>query len=475
MSSVTREVQKYSPFIRDRVDARSASQLAMLLSLIFHCSCFWAVLVGAAVTNRTIDDEQGDALTGLKPVYSGSFNYGPECTGCFVQPDASRAFDNSWHDTTIDPPDTTFPSVTLTFNGTAIYVFCIVPNTVMYATTMANMTFTLDGDLVGTYFHEPSTSTDFEYNVPVYTNKSMDNVQHTLKLEAQAGTNGSYLSFDYAIYTFDDTPTTTSASSVGPTPSHETSSNSPTASSGSDHKSAPIGAIVGGVVGGVALVVALLLVFFCLRRRGKHSGIDTVRPARHGEHAELDEAAIKIEPFVPEARRGDEVASVPFLGPPTVTSSDGLSSGPLSARRREFGSMASLGTSAPDSSAVPESTAGSSGYGIGTGTATTTVAAVAQPRGKGAMRRQELAQQLREMENTVAELTAQREAEIASTADARDEDDATDALRQQVETLQLEVERLRAEQDQARALDFEPPPAYVHVPDDNAAQHSNSA
>jgi hypothetical protein len=63
------------------------------------------------------------------------------------------------------------------------------------------MTFTLDGHLAGNYTHTPTNSTEYQYNVPVYTETSLENVQHTLKVEAQAGTGGSYLAFDYAIYT----------------------------------------------------------------------------------------------------------------------------------------------------------------------------------------------------------------------------------------------------------------------------------
>ena len=89
------------------------------------------------------------------------------------------------------------------------------------------------------------------------------------------------------------------------------------------------------------------------------------------------------------------------------------------------------------------------------------------------MRRQELARQLEDMERTVAELSAQRDAEATAASQSREtEDAATDALRQQVETLQLEVERLRAEQEQARLVDFEPPPAYDEPPEDNTPRQN---
>jgi uncharacterized protein YlxW (UPF0749 family) len=137
-------------------------------------------------------------------------------------------------------------------------------------------------------------------------------------------------------------------------------------------------------------------------------------------------------------------------------------------------------TSAPDSSIMAESTTtgtmGTSSYGVGSGVAATAAAPGSRQRGgKGAMRRQELARQLREMEQTVAELSAQREAETAAAAHSREEDEATDQLRRQVETLQLEVERLRAEQEQVRLSDLEPPPAYDHPPEEQTRQESNTS
>jgi hypothetical protein len=92
------------------------------------------------------------------------------------------------------------------------------------------------------------------------------------------------------------------------------------------------------------------------------------------------------------------------------------------------------------------------------------------------MRRQELARQLRETEQTVAELSAQREAETAAAAHAREaNDEGTDQMRRQLETLQLEVERLRVEQEQARLLDLGSPPAYNHPSEEPTHQESRAS
>jgi hypothetical protein len=93
--------------------------LLMLLAL-----GVFVLLAGAAAaggTNRTIDDEAGDSVTGLSPQYLGtstaSWNYGPTC-GCTVRPDASSCFNGSWHDATVHNGATV--SVLLSFNGACV-------------------------------------------------------------------------------------------------------------------------------------------------------------------------------------------------------------------------------------------------------------------------------------------------------------------------------------------------------------------
>ena len=67
------------------------------------------------IINRTIDDTYGDSATGLQVVYSEFWNKGQVCSGCAVQPDPSKAFEGSWHDTTSGP---TSHNATMKFIGT---------------------------------------------------------------------------------------------------------------------------------------------------------------------------------------------------------------------------------------------------------------------------------------------------------------------------------------------------------------------
>ena len=71
----------------------------------------------ATATTVTIDDEYGDSLTGELPLYSGAWKYGPDCSGCFLQPSPADAFMSGWHDTTTSTQYAQ-QNVTLTFHGT---------------------------------------------------------------------------------------------------------------------------------------------------------------------------------------------------------------------------------------------------------------------------------------------------------------------------------------------------------------------
>ena len=167
-------------------------------------------------TNRTIDDEQGDSVTGLVPEYSppGAWHQGSTCTACFVHLDTSQVLDGTWHDTTHHPGDPEPRSITMRFNGTAVYVYNALANTVTGADTATNLTFSIDGARVGTFFHAPSTSTDFEYNEPVHVSTNLQDQEHTLIIQAVGDVSPSLILFDYVVYTFTDQPPITTSSST---------------------------------------------------------------------------------------------------------------------------------------------------------------------------------------------------------------------------------------------------------------------
>ena len=77
---------------------------------------------------RYIDDTYGDLVTGALPSYSSDgvdcWNKGPGCAACTLQPQASQAYNGTWHDTTSNVCNNTAVnngtaghSVTFTFQG----------------------------------------------------------------------------------------------------------------------------------------------------------------------------------------------------------------------------------------------------------------------------------------------------------------------------------------------------------------------
>ncbi|EIW63894.1 uncharacterized protein TRAVEDRAFT_110984, partial [Trametes versicolor FP-101664 SS1] len=196
---------------------------APYLFLALAASSF--VVVDGVLVNRTIDDNLGDSVTGEQPTYlpDGGWALGSVCTTCNIHPglvNLNKTFDQTWHDTTHHPggPDQV---ITATFSGVAVYVFNIIANTVGATTTLTNLSFTLDGELVGSYLHAPDTSTDILYNVSVYSNTSLTNGPHTLEIQP-TGPFSSLILFDYIAYTVDEEITTSASPTQSPSSSPST-------------------------------------------------------------------------------------------------------------------------------------------------------------------------------------------------------------------------------------------------------------
>ena len=187
-----------------------AAVLLALLNILLTVSCSAA----GTPTNRTIDDEEGDSVSSLKPEYlpSGAWSQGATCSGCLARLDPSQTFDGTWHDSTFTPGIQTAPTITLRFNGTAVYVYNVLANSVPFADTLTNLTFILDGATVGTFVHPPTTSTLPEYNVLVFMDQSLKNIEHELVIQATGSTKAALTLFDRVVYTFvEDSLATTSS------------------------------------------------------------------------------------------------------------------------------------------------------------------------------------------------------------------------------------------------------------------------
>ncbi|KAF5351327.1 hypothetical protein D9758_007971 [Tetrapyrgos nigripes] len=203
--------------------------------------------VHAVLVNRTIDDALPDAF-GNKVQYfpngtnGHAWNVGGECDSCTASGlDVSQLFDKTWHDGTTlvlpvqfnpQPGSNDFPNVPLnasvTFNGTAIYVFCILALTSSSPTGDSDMSFYIDNQLSGTFVQKAPGVPEYDYHVPVYVNTSLSPGPHTLLLQ-NGHVNGtkSLVLLDEIVYSVDDgtpeispsTLTSSDAQQTAPKPS----------------------------------------------------------------------------------------------------------------------------------------------------------------------------------------------------------------------------------------------------------------
>ncbi|KAH8116545.1 hypothetical protein DFH11DRAFT_1506467 [Phellopilus nigrolimitatus] len=173
---------------------------------------FWVIILSAfsgstvgILVNVTIDDENGDSVTGAKPTYSGvgldGWAQGAGCHGCMAKLDPSQAFDGTWHDSTWHPGDADEKTIEMSFSGTAVYAFFLLANNVSYVTTLTSLSFSVDGNEAGTFVHQPTSSLDFQYNVPGFSKTDLANAPHTLTIQT-AGNDATLILFDYVVYTY---------------------------------------------------------------------------------------------------------------------------------------------------------------------------------------------------------------------------------------------------------------------------------
>jgi len=198
----------------------------------------------AVLVNRTIDDQYGDPIAGIMPVYApiDKWTQGASCPECWAKPAPDEAFMGTWHDSSYFVNDGLERSITITFHGSAIYAFFITVPDLPRTASEVHLNIALDGQLVGAFNFVPGPLDSFHYNQSVYSNSSVSGAgPHTLVIST-GSTASPILQFDYAVYSIDDTPT--------------------------PHK-APVGAIVGSVVGVFIMISALIYLLFFHRRRGR--------------------------------------------------------------------------------------------------------------------------------------------------------------------------------------------------------------
>ena len=178
---------------------------ASFLALFIAC-----VAVAGVDVNRTIDDQKGDSVTGVAPLFlpTDLWNIGQTCTSCVIRAgspiDPRQVFDGTWRDATHYGDGDPDRIVQLSFTGHAIYVYHTIMNIIVPgAWTSTNLTFLIDSEYAGNYLHNPTSNDSTPavfYQMLVYSNTALEQGEHTLQVVASGG-SAVLILFDYAMYT----------------------------------------------------------------------------------------------------------------------------------------------------------------------------------------------------------------------------------------------------------------------------------
>ncbi|KIP01711.1 hypothetical protein PHLGIDRAFT_337342 [Phlebiopsis gigantea 11061_1 CR5-6] len=165
----------------------------------------WLSLTAAGGSvNVTWDDGGLDPVSGATWTYmpADQWDFGPTCTACSAKLDATLLHNKTWHDATYQD---SLQHVQIDFVGTAFYLYGVLSDFNDTISSIANYSYFMDGDLVGTFTRSPSGQPIFLYDFLLYANSSMPNGSH--QFSVQNGKPGdsrpSLVLLDYAIYSTD--------------------------------------------------------------------------------------------------------------------------------------------------------------------------------------------------------------------------------------------------------------------------------
>ncbi|KAI0825218.1 hypothetical protein BC628DRAFT_255421 [Trametes gibbosa] len=336
-----------------------APRCFFLLFSAYAASPLPSICASAALVNITIDDTFGDESNGNKINYNSPsllWNVGQDCPACTAQPNPKLVSNGTWHDSTYNDTQNNDPSIQVStagvsFEGVAVYVFCVVTRSFTSPDGNSDMSFYIDDELVGRFVQAPNGDPTYEYDVPVYVNQTLANGPHTLTvMNGQLGGNKSLILLDYIVYTRE-------AADPDPAPSPPPSSASSAASASATSMAMSPGSLAANTgsvnskqkrtiiiaVATVCSVIGLAIIisavsWYCIRRRRNNynapSGGGFI--PRSPSHIEVNPATSGWAEGTWAAGDGDAPPSS-FAGTPTMRLAGMLSPGqrnPSTKRKR---------------------------------------------------------------------------------------------------------------------------------------------
>ncbi|KAJ7124784.1 hypothetical protein C8R43DRAFT_34309 [Mycena crocata] len=229
---------------------------------------FWFLAAQAVLVNITIDDSAPNQQVIYTP--PAAWNNRESCNDqCLVRPEPRRLNNGSWHESTFGVGgDVIFPNVPLTasvsFNGSAVYVFCALARANI---GNSDMTFYLDGVVVGAFAKPAIGSAGFDYAAPVYANVNIPPGLHTLTVQNghQNGPN-SLMVLDSIVFSQENGQVLASQV-AGPLASAPATSSS----GGSRGPSRATLAVAGVLIFALVLLLVGLGIFLVRRRRRRRA------------------------------------------------------------------------------------------------------------------------------------------------------------------------------------------------------------
>ncbi|KAJ7479436.1 hypothetical protein B0H11DRAFT_2280918 [Mycena galericulata] len=188
------------------------------------------------------------------------------------------------------------PTISIPFNGTAIYIFVAYPGLAQPAPSRFNAS--IDGAPAGDWAAAESA---LLYHHLVYHTSTLPAAPHTLVMQINPGWE---LYFDYAIYTSDAdvSPASTLTSSTGAAQPTSLSTKSSIANK------SPFAPIIGAVVGGILFIALVIAVSVCLRSRRRAAAKRRLTPVRFTAGFALENGAEDAE-----EEKGTGPPVTPFL------------------------------------------------------------------------------------------------------------------------------------------------------------------
>ncbi|TFK37491.1 hypothetical protein BDQ12DRAFT_607953 [Crucibulum laeve] len=145
----------------------------------------------AILVNVMVDNSGINPLTGQPIIYNPAelWSLG-NCTMCTTKIDAKNMVNGTWHDSTVCFGEVQTKSqlptaslVNICMLGTAIYVSCAIAQTTSNPGGFSDMSFFIDGNLVGTFVKTAPGIPGYDFNFSAYLNTSLPPGGHELIIQ----------------------------------------------------------------------------------------------------------------------------------------------------------------------------------------------------------------------------------------------------------------------------------------------------